>query len=108
VLLCAYPVIASDCIGVLLDSLPESCTWSPSRSVTPRYNAATPMATASDADLIRFIARQRQLLTREREAEIERTSLLLSNCSHKLLEQKGLALGGLGVVSVEIGLGGKR
>ena len=66
------------------------------------------MATASDSALVRFIARQRDLLNRERAAEIERSSLLLSNCSHKLLEQKGLALGSLGVVCVEIGLGGKR
>ena len=55
-----------------------------------------------------FITRQRDLLNRERAADIERSSLLLSNCSHKLLEQKGLALGGLSVVCVEIGLGGKR
>lgn len=54
-----------------------------------------------------FIARQRLLLEREREAEIERSSLLLSNCGPKLLEQKGLSLGGLGIVSVNIGLGGK-
>ncbi|KIJ63662.1 hypothetical protein HYDPIDRAFT_41061 [Hydnomerulius pinastri MD-312] len=54
-----------------------------------------------------FISRHRTLLTREREAEIERTSLLLINCAPKLLEQKGLALAGLGVVSAGIGLGGK-
>lgn len=63
----------------------------------------------SDAliDVRAFIARQRLLLTREREAEFERSSLLLSNCGPKLLEQKGLSLGGLGIVSVNIGLGGK-
>ncbi|KAF8579998.1 P-loop containing nucleoside triphosphate hydrolase protein [Ramaria rubella] len=65
------------------------------------------MATTSNSDLKLFIARQLLLLERERDAEIERTSLLISNCSHKLLEQKGLALCGLGVVSVAIGLGGK-
>jgi DNA polymerase alpha-associated DNA helicase A len=54
-----------------------------------------------------FIARQRQLLQQERNAEIERSSLLLTNCGPKLLEQKGLALLGLGVASVNIGLGGK-
>jgi hypothetical protein len=32
----------------------------------------------------------------------------LSSCSQKLLEKKGLALGGLGVVGINIGLGGKR
>jgi hypothetical protein len=63
--------------------------------------------TASADDLARFIARQKQLLAQERKAEIERTSLLLSKCSQKTLEQNGLALGGLGVASMSIGLGGK-
>jgi len=54
-----------------------------------------------------FIERHRQLLAKERDAEIQRTSLLLSKCSPKLLEQKGLALNGLGVVGMNIGLGGK-
>ncbi|KAJ6625053.1 AAA domain-containing protein [Mycena sp. CBHHK59/15] len=61
----------------------------------------------SDTRLSNFFARQRLLLAQERAAEIERSSLLLSNCGPKLLEQKGLALGGLGVVGVSIGLGGK-
>lgn len=61
----------------------------------------------TEAHLIAFIARQRQLLAKERDAEIERSSLLLSNCGPKLLEQKGLSLGGLGIVGVNIGLGGK-
>lgn len=61
----------------------------------------------SDEDLRRFITRHRELLKRERDAEIERSSLLLSNCPPKLLEQRGLALGGLGTASVGIGLGGK-
>lgn len=62
---------------------------------------------ASDVQVTEFIARQRLLLSKEREAEIERSSLLLSNCGPKLLEQKGLSLGGLGIVGVNIGLGGK-
>ena len=62
---------------------------------------------ASEEQLKAFIARHRVLLNKEREAEIERTSLLLSNCPPKLLEQKGLCLAGLGVSSVGIGLGGK-
>ena len=62
---------------------------------------------ASEADLKAFIDRQRVLLSKERDAEIERSTLLLSNCGPKLLEQKGLALGGLGVAGVSIGLGGK-
>jgi DNA polymerase alpha-associated DNA helicase A len=62
---------------------------------------------ASEAQLSSFINCHRDLLTKERNAEIERSSLLLSNCSPKLLEQKGLALIGLGIVGVNIGLGGK-
>ncbi|CDO68285.1 hypothetical protein BN946_scf184799.g12 [Trametes cinnabarina] len=62
---------------------------------------------ASDIQIKSFIDRHRELLKREREAEIERTSLLLSNCPPKLLEQKGLALCNLGIASVGIGLGGK-
>lgn len=62
---------------------------------------------SSDSILQAFISRHRTLLARERDAEIERTSLILSNASPKLLEQRGLALGGLGVVSAGVGLGGK-
>jgi DNA polymerase alpha-associated DNA helicase A len=66
-----------------------------------------PIKPPSETDLSAFISRQRELLAQERNAEVERTSLLLSNCSQKLLEQKGLALGGLGVASINVGLGGK-
>ncbi|TBU35975.1 P-loop containing nucleoside triphosphate hydrolase protein [Dichomitus squalens] len=62
---------------------------------------------ATDEQSKAFIARHRELLNKEREAEIERTSLLLSNCPPKVLEQKGLCLAGLGIASVGIGLGGK-
>ncbi|KAJ6588277.1 AAA domain-containing protein [Mycena capillaripes] len=62
---------------------------------------------SSETRLSSFFARQRLLLAEERAAEVDRSSLLLSNCGPKLLEQKGLALGGLGVVNVNIGLGGK-
>ncbi|KJA25231.1 hypothetical protein HYPSUDRAFT_64818 [Hypholoma sublateritium FD-334 SS-4] len=62
---------------------------------------------ATEDDLRIFIDRQRALLAKERDAEIERSSLLLSNCGPKLLEQKGLSVGGLGVVGMNIGLGGK-
>lgn len=61
----------------------------------------------ADPVLAAFIARQRVLLTKEREAEIDRTSLLLSNCAPRLLEQKGLALGSLSVSNINVGLGGK-
>jgi DNA polymerase alpha-associated DNA helicase A len=64
------------------------------------------MATADQ--LAAFINRQRGLITRERDAEIEQSALLLTNCGPKLLEQKGLAILGLGIASINIGLGGKR
>ena len=84
--------------------------WSRSRfRIPPQYTIlllAHFMAT--EADIRKFIDRQYTLLDTERDAEIERTSLLISSCSQKLLEQKGLALGGLGVASVAVGLGGKR
>jgi DNA polymerase alpha-associated DNA helicase A len=54
-----------------------------------------------------FIGRHRILLAKERDAEVERSSLLLSNCGPKLLERKGLALLGLGIIGVNIGLEGK-
>ena len=64
------------------------------------------MATANQ--LAVFINRQRGLLNRERDAEIEQSAPLLTNCEPKLLEQKGLAILGLGVVSIGVGLGGKK
>jgi len=64
------------------------------------------MATADQ--LTAFIKRQRYLLAQEREAEINQSALLLTNCGPKLLEQKGLAILGLGIASIGIGLGGKR
>ena len=67
----------------------------------------TTMTQENEAQLNSFIGRHRALLAKEREAEIERTSLLLSNCAPKLLEQKGLSLGGLSISNVSIGLGGK-
>lgn len=65
------------------------------------------MSSNTPPDLAAFIERQRLLLAQERSAEIQRSSLLLSNCGPKLLEQKGLSLAGLGVVAVNVGLGGK-
>jgi DNA polymerase alpha-associated DNA helicase A len=62
---------------------------------------------SNEADLTTFIERLRMFLTRERSAEMEHSSLLLSNCSQKLLEQKGLALGNVSVTGVNVGLGGK-
>lgn len=59
------------------------------------------------ADLEAFLDRQTALLQLEREEEEEQTRLLNSNCSAKLLEQRGLALNGLGVSAQNVGLGGK-
>lgn len=55
-----------------------------------------------------FFDQHIRLLKRERDAEIEQSSLLLSNCSPKLLEQRGLALLNLNVLNITIGLGGRR
>jgi DNA polymerase alpha-associated DNA helicase A len=61
----------------------------------------------SEKELEAFITRHQQLLLEERDAEIERSALLLSSCGPKLLEQKGLALINLGMASISVGLGGK-
>ncbi|KAF4607995.1 hypothetical protein EYR40_000336 [Pleurotus pulmonarius] len=62
---------------------------------------------SSEFEIHEFIDKYRTLLLKERNEEIDRSSLLLSNCGPKLLELKGLALGGLSVVEMNIGLGGK-
>lgn len=62
---------------------------------------------STEHQLRAFISRQLALLQEERTAELERSSLLLSKCGPRVLEQKGLALGGLGVANVSVGLGGK-
>ena len=87
------------------DAHPSELRLGPSPSNLNSSRSLDAMAT--DEQLKAFIARHRVLLEKEREAEIERTSLLLSNGPPKLLEQKGLCLAGLGVASVGIGLGGK-
>lgn len=56
---------------------------------------------------VRFIDRHLLLLSQERDAEVEKTSLVFSKCGPKLLEQKGLALNGLGIASIGVGLGNK-
>lgn len=57
--------------------------------------------------VLTFIDKHLLLLSQERDAEVERTSLVLSKCGPKLLEQKGLALNGLGIASIGVGLGNK-
>lgn len=57
--------------------------------------------------VLTFIDKHMLLLSQERDAEIERTSLVISKCGPKLLEQKGLALNGLGIASIGVGLGNK-
>jgi DNA polymerase alpha-associated DNA helicase A len=54
-----------------------------------------------------FVDRHLSLLSQERDTEVERTSLVFSKCGPKLLEQKGLALNGLGIASIGVGLGNK-
>lgn len=76
-------------------------------SCVPRHRFSMTFQTSTEDAVRIFIAKHKQLLVKEREAEIARTSLLLSNCAPSLLEQKGLALGGLGVANMDIGLGGK-
>lgn len=58
-------------------------------------------------DLHAFLQRHLELLARERQAEIDQTSLLASNCSQRELERRGLSLGGLGISNISVGLGGK-
>jgi len=55
----------------------------------------------------RFIDRHIFLLSQERNAEVERSSLVFTKCGPKLLEQKGLALNGLGIANITVGLGNK-
>lgn len=76
-------------------------------NILDRQRTGPRMSTTSN-DLELYFSRIRSLCQRERAAEVEQSSLLLSACGPKLLEQKGLALLGLGVSSVQIGLGGKR
>lgn len=64
------------------------------------------MSVPDQGSVATFIARHRQLLLQERDEEIRQTHLLLSNCSLRLLEQKGLAVTNLSVSSTNIGLGG--
>lgn len=61
----------------------------------------------STARVSAFVDRHLLLLSQERDTEVERTSVVFSKCGPKLLEQKGLALNGLGIVSIGVGLGNK-
>ncbi|KAJ8091832.1 hypothetical protein PM082_021068 [Marasmius tenuissimus] len=61
----------------------------------------------SSSELSAFISRQRHLLALERAADLDRSRLLLTKCPPKQLERNGLALLGLTVSGVEVGLGGK-
>lgn len=78
-----------------------------SYGMTRHSTLLQPVAPSNDV-LEAFLSRHRTLLQAERQAEEEQTRLLNSNCSPKLLEQRGLALGGLGVSSLSVGLGGKK
>ncbi|PWZ03122.1 P-loop containing nucleoside triphosphate hydrolase protein [Testicularia cyperi] len=66
-----------------------------------------PPQSPSSAVLKQWLQRQLQLLEQEREEELSQSRLLLSKTAPKVLERNGLALLGLGVASVRIGLGAK-
>ena len=74
-----------------------------SEAATPLREVQRPSLGVLDA----FIGRHEYLLQLERASEEEQTRLLNSKCSPKLLEQRGLAILGLGVSAVNVGLGGK-
>lgn len=65
--------------------------------------ASTSSLTPAEAHLQRTL----DLLAFERETDLAQTSLLVSKCSPKLLESRGLALLNLQACNVSIGLGGK-
>lgn len=54
-----------------------------------------------------FLNRLIELTEREQQVEEQENSLLWSSCPFSLLEQKGVALGGLQVSKTSIGLGGR-
>lgn len=58
-------------------------------------------------DIHSFLTRHLQLLALERHSEVATTSLLSSKADWSLLEKKGLSIGGLGISSTSVGLGGK-
>lgn len=55
----------------------------------------------------KHVHRTLDLLAHERDVDLAQTSLLVSKCSPKLLESRGLAILNLQVANVSIGLGGK-
>lgn len=67
------------------------------------YDAQKP-----SSELLRcWVQKHTDLLIQERKVEQEESKLLLSKCPPKQLERNGVALLGLGVVSHNVGLGGK-
>jgi DNA polymerase alpha-associated DNA helicase A len=65
--------------------------------------ASTSTLTPAEAHIKRTL----ELLAFERDIDLAQTSLLVSKCSPKLLETRGLAILNLQVCNVSIGLGGK-
>lgn len=71
-------------------------------------SAAVRSVPAPSANEVRaWLARQRELIARERAEEREQSALLLSRCPPRLLERNGLALLALGAASVRVGQGAK-
>jgi DNA polymerase alpha-associated DNA helicase A len=69
----------------------------------PLYQAQVP-----SSDLLqRWIQKQADLIAAERRVEQDESRLLLSICPPKQLERNGLAILGLGCLSISVGLGGK-
>lgn len=64
--------------------------------------------TPNAADVRAFIERLIALSEAEQATEAAESSLLFSRCGYSLLELKGLALGGLHLAGLSLGLGGKR
>lgn len=72
-------------------------------TLPPLYSPYSP----SIRDLTLYFNRLSHLLSLESSADQARTSLLASNCSWDVLAQRGLALNGLSVAGISLGLGGK-
>lgn len=74
---------------------------------TAEDNKASDASTSSLTPAEAHIQRTLDLLAFERDTDLAQTSLLVSKCSPKLLESRGLAILNLQACNVSVGLGGK-